>query len=116
MPASEQENGGLAALLGAPPAAKPSAAPAQPFRFAPPRALIDWRALHALDVAAIARDTDIDALERVLDVVAFGDIEAEVRSQPSFEGRFKLPLCRGLLTRLHPATPWSPPAPRTRAR
>lgn len=110
------------------------------FRFQPPHARIDWRALHGLDVEALvralgagvvnnwdgvvhcqttlsaqfaqacaasapctgpvhllaaqpspaqpfgpasthppsqARTTDIDALERVLDVVAFGDIEAE---------------------------------------
>ncbi len=51
--------------------------PALPFRFAPPRALIDWRALHAVDLSSVVRDTNVDSLETVLDVVAFGDIEAE---------------------------------------
>lgn len=80
MPSSEQENAGATALLahyasggvGAKPAAPPP-----PFRFAPPRALIDWHALHALDLGGVVRETDVDALESVLDVVAFGDIEAE---------------------------------------
>ena len=81
MPLSDQENGGgrgggLAALAGC--GAGSSKAVASPaFRFRAPRALIDWRALHALDVGGVVRDTDIDALEGVLDVVAFGDIEAE---------------------------------------
>jgi hypothetical protein len=81
MPLSDQENGGgrgggLAALAGC--GAGSSKAVASPaFRFRAPRALIDWRALHAVDVGGVVRDTDIDALEGVLDVVAFGDIEAE---------------------------------------
>lgn len=73
---ADQENGALA-LNCAGPAPPPAAPPPPPFRFHAPRALIDWRALHALDVRAVVRDTDIDALERVLDVVAFGDMEAE---------------------------------------
>lgn len=84
MPSSEQENGGGALLLTQPcggpaaasAAAKPTALP-PPFRFTAPRQLIDWRALHTLDLGAVVRDTDVDALEGVLDVVAFGDIEAE---------------------------------------
>ena len=76
---SEQENGGLALNGLAPPHRSSSGggAAAAKFRFATPRALIDWRALHGLDLAAIVRDTDIDALESVLDVVAYGDIEGE---------------------------------------
>lgn len=78
---SEQENLGL---LGDAPAMPQRAlggcgagAAAPPFRFSTPRQLIDWRALHALDMAAVVRDTDIDALESVLDIVAHGDMEGE---------------------------------------
>jgi len=74
MPSSEQENGGGPLLL--PAGAKP-VPPPPPFRFTAPRQLIDWRALHTLDLGSVVRDTDVDALEGVLDVVAFGDIEAE---------------------------------------
>ena len=85
MPASlsEQENGGR---LGGSAAMLPrslggcgavAAPPPPPFRFSTPRQLIDWRALHALDLAALVRDTDIDALESVLDIVAHGDMEGE---------------------------------------
>ena len=83
MPLSDQENGGgrgggLAALAGCGAGIGSGKAAAPPtFRFRAPRALIDWRALHAVDVGGVVRDTDIDALEGVLDVVAFGDIEAE---------------------------------------
>lgn len=79
---SEQENLGL---LGDAPAMPhralagcgAGAAATPPFRFSTPRQLIDWRALHALDMAAMVRDTDIDALEGVLDIVAHGDMEGE---------------------------------------
>lgn len=89
MPASEQENdlGPAAAALGgfghhrsaaaANCAAPPTGRPPPPFRFRTPRALIDWRALRALDLDAVARDTDLDALESVLEVVAQGDLDAE---------------------------------------
>ncbi|KAL4858785.1 Zinc finger protein Dzip1 [Chlorella vulgaris] len=75
MPTDELEahGGGSASLRVLP----PSGAAAQPFRFHRPRCLIDWRALHAVDLGAVARDTDLDALERVLDVLHGGDIEGE---------------------------------------
>ena len=81
---SEQENLGLLGGLAAIPqrglagcGAAGTAAPPPPFRFSTPRQLIDWRALHALDLAAVVRDTDIDALESVLDIVVHGDMEGE---------------------------------------
>lgn len=84
MPASlsEQENAGLPAAmlprgLGGGCGGGAAAPPSPPFRFSTPRQLIDWRALHALDLAALVRDTDIDALEGVLDIVAHGDMEGE---------------------------------------
>lgn len=71
MACSEQDN--------APPLAMTATAPptATPFRFSRPQRLIDWRALHGLDLAAVVQDTDLDALERVLGVLHGGDIEAE---------------------------------------
>lgn len=80
MPSSEQENlsGGGGGGGEPAPLCKPlPAAPVAPFRFRAPRALIDWNALRALDVGAVVRDTDIDALEGVLEAVASGDLEAE---------------------------------------
>ncbi|PRW44309.1 zinc finger DZIP1L-like [Chlorella sorokiniana] len=80
---SEQENLGLLRGLEAMPprglagCAAATAPPPPLFRFSTPRQLIDWRALHALDLAAVVRDTDIDALESVLDIVAHGDMEGE---------------------------------------
>jgi len=47
------------------------------FRFEPRRARLDWRLLAAVDAERIARETDIDALERALDTVSFGDIAVE---------------------------------------
>lgn len=75
MPSSEQENAEL--RLGWCGRGSALGRPAPPFRFVAPRALIDWRALHEVDLSHVVRDTDVDALEAVLDVVAFGDIEAE---------------------------------------
>ncbi|EFN55152.1 hypothetical protein CHLNCDRAFT_52479 [Chlorella variabilis] len=86
MPSSEQENGGSGALLlggsacrgqAGCRAVQPVTAAAAPFRFHAPRCHIDWCALHALDLGAVVRESDIDALESVLDLVAGGDIEAE---------------------------------------
>ena len=56
----------------APPSARSAA-----FRFEPRRARLDWRLLAAVDADRIARETDIDALERALDTVSFGDIAVE---------------------------------------
>lgn len=47
------------------------------FRFEPRRARLDWRLLAAVDADRIARETDIDTLERALDTVSFGDIAVE---------------------------------------
>ena len=86
MPSSEQENCGSGALLlggsacrgqAGCRAVQPVTAAAAPFRFHAPRCHIDWCALHALDLGAVVRESDIDALESVLDLVAGGDIEAE---------------------------------------
>ncbi|GAB4818914.1 hypothetical protein N2152v2_005960 [Parachlorella kessleri] len=78
----DQENQSI--LLNSPgqhctlvPARPPGSGCLSHFSFQQPRARIDWRALHSVDVDCLVRGTDIDALERVLDVVAFGDIEAE---------------------------------------
>lgn len=84
---SDRENGGPLLLntgRGACSKAVRAAAPPPlppPFRFGPPRALIDWRALHSLDLGRVVRETDVDALEGVLDVVAYGDLEAEDHRQ-----------------------------------
>eukprot|EP00798_Chlamydomonas_sp_ICE-L_P015155 gene15155-21221_t len=48
-----------------------------PFKFEPRRTRIDWRMLHGVDVDHIVRDVDLDILERIVSIVAFGDIEAE---------------------------------------
>ncbi|KAG1653769.1 hypothetical protein FOA52_006499 [Chlamydomonas sp. UWO 241] len=48
-----------------------------PFKFEPRRSRIDWRMLHGVDINPIIRDVDLDTLERVVAVIAFGDIEAE---------------------------------------
>ncbi|MEW5312297.1 MAG: hypothetical protein WDW38_003941 [Sanguina aurantia] len=48
-----------------------------PFRFDAKRVRIDWRVLHAVDINQLVRDVDLDVLERVVGVVAYGDIEAE---------------------------------------
>lgn len=47
------------------------------FKFEPRRARLDWRLLSAVDADRIARETDIDTLEQVLDTVAFGDVTVE---------------------------------------
>ena len=47
------------------------------FRFEPRRARLDWRLLASVDADRVARETDIDALERALDTVSFGDISVE---------------------------------------
>ena len=47
------------------------------FRFEPRRARLDWRLLASVDADRIARETDIDSLERALDTVSFGDIAVE---------------------------------------
>lgn len=78
MASSEQETlSGVGLRLGSCGTGAALRRPAPPFRFVAPRALIDWRALHAVDLGSVVRNTDVDALESVLDVVAFGDIEAE---------------------------------------
>ncbi|KAJ9523881.1 hypothetical protein QJQ45_020074 [Haematococcus lacustris] len=48
-----------------------------PFRFEVKRARIDWRLLHGVDLNAIIRDVDLDTLERIVGIIAFGDIDAE---------------------------------------
>lgn len=50
---------------------------ARPFAFSRSHRRIDWRVLHGVDVDRIVRTTDVTALQSVLDLVAFGDIEAE---------------------------------------
>jgi hypothetical protein len=60
-----------------PPGGGQLALPRPAFRFEPRRARLDWRMLAALDADRIARETDIDALERALDTVSFGDISVE---------------------------------------
>ncbi|RKO99910.1 hypothetical protein CXG81DRAFT_20068 [Caulochytrium protostelioides] len=51
-------------------------APAPAFCFARRDTPFDWRQLTALSVEQIRRDTDVAALDRVLDTVAFGDAAA----------------------------------------
>lgn len=48
-----------------------------PFKFEIKRFRIDWRQLNAVDVNAIIRNTDIDALEKIVSIISHGDIEAE---------------------------------------
>eukprot|EP00198_Chlamydomonas_reinhardtii_P000413 XP_001689748.1 predicted protein [Chlamydomonas reinhardtii] len=48
-----------------------------PFKFEPRRARIDWRLLHGIDINSMMRDVDLDTLEKIVNIVAFGDIEAE---------------------------------------
>ncbi|GFR48246.1 hypothetical protein Agub_g10109 [Astrephomene gubernaculifera] len=48
-----------------------------PFKFEARRARIDWRLLHGIDISAMMRDVDLDTLEKIVNIVAFGDIEAE---------------------------------------
>ncbi|EFJ50393.1 hypothetical protein VOLCADRAFT_88956 [Volvox carteri f. nagariensis] len=48
-----------------------------PFKFESRRARIDWRLLHGIDINAMMRDVDLDTLEKIVNIVAFGDIEAE---------------------------------------
>jgi hypothetical protein len=57
---------------------KPAGGPAaSPFRFSVRNARLDWRLLAELDCDRIWRETDIDALERALDTVCYGDITVE---------------------------------------
>ncbi|CAG9462810.1 unnamed protein product [Pedinophyceae sp. YPF-701] len=49
----------------------------RPFKFTTNRFHIDWRRLHAIDPDRVLRETDTALLESVVDVVAYGDIEAE---------------------------------------
>jgi zinc finger protein DZIP1 len=51
--------------------------PHPPFYFDSRRVRIDWRLLHSLDLGQIQIRTDLDALSRVLDLIAYGDLEAE---------------------------------------
>lgn len=51
--------------------------PHPPFYFDSRRVRIDWRLLHSLDLGTIQSRTDLDALSRVLDLIAYGDLEAE---------------------------------------
>ena len=51
--------------------------PGAPFRFAARHARLDWRLLAELDCDRIWRETDIDALERALDTVCYGDLSVE---------------------------------------
>ncbi|KAA6429984.1 MAG: DAZ interacting 1-like [Trebouxia sp. A1-2] len=48
-----------------------------PFQFNARRMPIDWRLLHGIDVSKMIRDTDLDMLERVVGIVAFGDLDGE---------------------------------------
>ncbi|KAG2493967.1 hypothetical protein HYH03_007896 [Edaphochlamys debaryana] len=48
-----------------------------PFKFEPRRSRIDWRLLHGVDINSMVRDVDLDTLEKIVNIVAFGDIEAE---------------------------------------
>ncbi|GAX82377.1 hypothetical protein CEUSTIGMA_g9805.t1 [Chlamydomonas eustigma] len=55
-----------------------NAAPTFPaFKFESRRARIDWRLLHGVDINPIIRDVDLDTLEKVTSIIAFGDVEAE---------------------------------------
>ncbi|KAK9806976.1 hypothetical protein WJX72_009222 [[Myrmecia] bisecta] len=51
--------------------------PVKAFHFDSRRTRIDWRILHGVDIDRVVRDTDLDALDRVVSIIAFGDIEAE---------------------------------------
>ena len=51
--------------------------PPSSFRFAVRTSRLDWRALAEVEVERVARETDIDALERVLDTVCYGDVTVE---------------------------------------
>ncbi|KAF8057745.1 Dzip1l [Scenedesmus sp. PABB004] len=48
-----------------------------PFKFEARRQRIDWRLLTGVDVNRLVRDTDLDALERLVPSITWGDIEAE---------------------------------------
>ncbi|KXZ55055.1 hypothetical protein GPECTOR_3g213 [Gonium pectorale] len=48
-----------------------------PFKFEHRRARIDWRLLHGIDINSMVRDVDLDTLEKIVNIVAYGDIEAE---------------------------------------
>uniref|UniRef100_A0A061R8F5 Zinc finger protein DZIP1 n=1 Tax=Tetraselmis sp. GSL018 TaxID=582737 RepID=A0A061R8F5_9CHLO len=69
----------MAVNLGASDAALIAGNPVQhePFRFDSRRTRIDWRLLHGIDISEVYSRIDLDALERVLDVIAHGDLEAE---------------------------------------
>ena len=58
-------------------AASSAKPPGAPFRFAARHARLDWRLLAELDCDRIWRETDIDALERALDTVCYGDLSVE---------------------------------------
>ncbi|KAK3254491.1 hypothetical protein CYMTET_36294 [Cymbomonas tetramitiformis] len=51
--------------------------PVKAFGFEKRRQRLDWRLLHSVDVDRVIRETDIDLLERAVETIAFGDIEAE---------------------------------------
>jgi zinc finger protein DZIP1 len=46
--------------------------PAQKFTFSSKRVRIDWRRLHGVDVERVVRNADIQALNAVVDVLAYG--------------------------------------------
>ena len=48
-----------------------------PFAFQPRRGKLDWRSLSKLDLERVAREVDIDSLERHLQGVAFADVTKE---------------------------------------
>jgi len=49
----------------------------QPFRFGERRQRLDWQLLGGVEPERLQRERDIDALERVLETLAFGDVTAE---------------------------------------
>ena len=55
----------------------PSAPSHPPFHFDSRRTRIDWRLLHSVDIAQVQARTDLNALDRVVDLVAHGDLEGE---------------------------------------
>jgi Iguana/Dzip1-like DAZ-interacting protein N-terminal len=74
---------------------KPAGGPAaSPFRFSVRNARLDWRLLAELDCDRIWRETDIDALERALDTVCYGDITVEDPRHVSGTCVAKLRVCR----------------------
>lgn len=52
---------------------------ASAFRFTLPSTSIDWPAISNLDARQVIKDTDLDALENVLDSLVHGNLREDIR-------------------------------------